>query len=129
MRFLLPMHELSVCQSIISEVQTIAMTRNAVAVRDIHLRIGPLSGVEAHLLRRAFPFAAAGTVAAAAALHISAAPVRIHCSFCDEEMTVPANRLVCGLCANWQTKLVSGDELLLERVEMQSDMPEDQSDV
>jgi hydrogenase nickel incorporation protein HypA/HybF len=113
------MHELSICQAIIAEVQAIATARNAVTVSDIHLRIGPLSGVETPLLKNAFPFAAAGTVAADAELHVAASPVRILCSQCGGEMTVPANRLLCGNCASWRTELVSGDELLLERVEMQ----------
>ena len=113
------MHELSICQAIIAQVQAIAEEKRATAVSDIHLRIGPLSGVETLLLRNAFPFAAAGTVAAGAALHVSDMPVRIRCSQCGGEMTVPANRLLCGDCASWKTELVGGDELLLERVEMQ----------
>jgi hydrogenase nickel incorporation protein HypA/HybF len=113
------MHELSICQAIIAQVQAIAEEKRATAVSDIHLRIGPLSGVEALLLRNAFPFAAAGTVAAGAALHVSDMPVRIRCSQCGGEMTVPANRLLCGNCTSWKTELIGGDELLLERVEMQ----------
>lgn len=117
------MHELSICQAIIAQVQAIAVEKRATAVSDIHLRIGPLSGVESLLLRNAFPFAAAGTVAAGAALHVSDMPVRIRCSQCGGEMTVPANRLLCTDCASWKTELVGGDELLLERVEMQCDNP------
>jgi hydrogenase nickel incorporation protein HypA/HybF len=117
------MHELSICQAIIAEVQAIAEDRQALSVSDIHLRIGPLSGVETPLLRNAFPFAAAGTVAAGAALHVASVPVRVRCSQCGGEFTVPANRLLCGNCGSWQTALVSGDELLLERVEMQCDSP------
>lgn len=117
------MHELSICQAIIAEVQAIAEDRQALAVSDIHLRIGPLSGVETSLLRNAFPFAAAGTVAADAALHVASVPVRVRCKQCGGEMTVPANRLLCGNCASWQTELISGDELLLDRVEMQCASP------
>jgi hydrogenase nickel incorporation protein HypA/HybF len=113
------MHELSICQAIISEVQALAAARSAVSVSDIHLRVGPLSGVEMPLLRNAFPFAAAGTVAERAALHIALTPVRIRCSRCNANMEVPANRLLCRKCSSWRTELLSGDELLLDRVEMQ----------
>jgi hydrogenase nickel incorporation protein HypA/HybF len=112
------MHELSVCQAIIGEVQTLAAARGAEIVSDIHLRIGPLSGVESPLLRNAFPFASAGTVAANAELHISDMPVRVRCRLCAVESETPPNRLLCGSCSSWQTELLSGDELLLERVEM-----------
>jgi hydrogenase nickel incorporation protein HypA/HybF len=32
-----------------------------------------------------------------------------------------ANRLVCGRCGNWRTQLISGDELLLQRVMMKTE--------
>ena len=32
------------------------------------------------------------------------------------------NRLICGACGDWHTQLLSGDELILESVELQ--MPE-----
>jgi hydrogenase nickel incorporation protein HypA/HybF len=112
------MHELSVCQAIIGEVQALAAARGAVFVSDIHLRVGPLSGVESPLLRNAFPFASAGTVAANAELHISDMPVRVRCRHCAVESETPPNRLLCSSCSSWQTELLSGDELLLERVEM-----------
>ena len=115
------MHELSLCQAIIGEIEAIAAAKNAASVSDIYLRIGPLSGVETPLLRNAFPFAAAGTVADGAALHVSVLPVRIRCSGCNAETEVPANRLLCGECESFRTELVSGDELLLERVELQCD--------
>jgi hydrogenase nickel incorporation protein HypA/HybF len=129
MRFSPLMHELAICQAIIREVQAVAIARNAVVVNDIHLRIGPLSGIETPLLRNAFPFAAAGTIAAAAVLHVSEAPVTVYCASCDTEMVVPANRLLCSNCNSWQTQLVGGDELQLERVEMQCPDEPERTDV
>ncbi|MEQ9562585.1 MAG: hydrogenase maturation nickel metallochaperone HypA [Woeseiaceae bacterium] len=123
------MHELSVCQAIIGEVQALAAARGAEIVSDIHLRVGPLSGVESPLLRNAFPFASAGTVAANAELHISDMPVRVRCRLCAEESETPPNRLLCGSCSSWQTELLSGDELLLERVEMRCTAEEVGTDV
>jgi Zn finger protein HypA/HybF involved in hydrogenase expression len=32
---------------------------------------------------------------------------------------VPANRLVCPHCKNWRTTLVSGDEMVLQQVELE----------
>ena len=40
------MHELSVCQALIGQVEVIAEEENAAQVVTIHLGIGPLSGVE-----------------------------------------------------------------------------------
>ena len=112
------MHELAVCQALLDEVSALARARHAVTVTDIHVGIGPLSGVEAGLLEDAFPIAAAGTLADSAALHLYRTPVRVRCGECGAETEVQANCLVCGRCRHWRTTLTSGDELLLERVEM-----------
>ena len=112
------MHELAVCQSLLREVERVARQRGARVVTQIHLSIGPLSGVEADLLRRAFTIARTGTVAARAALVTEPAPVRVSCSRCERESAVPANRLLCPRCGEWRTRLVSGDEMALVRVEM-----------
>lgn len=112
------MHELSVCQSLLDQVQRIAADHGAERVERILLRIGPLSGVEAPLLRNAFPLAAAGTIAEDAVLDIEPAPVRVHCVTCGAETDATPNRLLCGACGDWHTRLVSGDELLLANLEM-----------
>ena len=49
--------------SLLEQVAAIAAERSAVSVVKIELDIGPLSGVEADLLRNAYPIAAAGTIA------------------------------------------------------------------
>jgi len=114
------MHELAICQALLSEVASLARSRGAISVTDIHVGIGPLSGVEADLLQDAFPIAAAGTVANAALLHLRKTEVRVRCEECNKETAAKVNRLVCGSCGNWRTTLTGGDELLLERVEMKT---------
>jgi hydrogenase nickel incorporation protein HypA/HybF len=116
-------HELSVCQAMIGQVETIAADRGVLAVKLIRIRIGPLSGVVPELLERAFPLAAAGSVAEGAQLNIEAAPIRVRCETCGAETEAAANRLLCGACGDWHTRLISGDELLLESVELDMEMP------
>ncbi len=69
-------------------------------------------------MQNAFPIAAAGTVAGNATLHLEASPIRVRCESCGEESEVTANRLVCRECGDWHTTLLSGDELILQRVVM-----------
>lgn len=113
------MHELSVCQALIGQVETIARRESAGRVTAIHLAIGPLSGVEPGLLRRAWPLACGNTVAAEAELLIEEAGIRVACSVCGAETGATANRLLCGECGDWRTRLVSGDELVLTRLELE----------
>ena len=110
------MHELAICQALISQVSEVARERNASAVSDIYVTVGPLSGVERPLMRNAFPIAAAGTVASRAELHLEVSGVRVRCEDCGAESDVRANRLVCAKCGDWRTTLISGDELILQRV-------------
>lgn len=112
------MHELSVCLSLMQQVERIARERNAEKVTKITLNIGPLSGVEPDLLRNAYPLAAAGTVAEDAELVMEIADIVVQCSQCDSETTVMPNKLVCGSCGDFRTRVTSGDELTLMRVEL-----------
>jgi len=112
------MHELSVCLALIDQVESIAQAHGATEVERILLRVGPLSGVEPPLLKSAYPLAAAGTVAERATLDIETMPVRVQCTECGEETTVEPNRLICGKCGGFRTRLVSGEEMLLASVEL-----------
>jgi hydrogenase nickel incorporation protein HypA/HybF len=112
------MHELSVCLSLLQQLETIAAERNASAVERVFLKIGPLSGIEPHLLRQAYPLAVAGTVAENAELIIEASDVVVTCTQCGSESTVPPNRLLCADCGDFRTRIISGDEMILQRLEL-----------
>jgi hydrogenase nickel incorporation protein HypA/HybF len=112
------MHELSVCLALLQQVERIAHERSASSVTEIVVKVGPLSGVEPDLLRRAYPLAAAGTVAEKAVLSIETPSVVVHCSRCKERSTVPPNRLLCASCGDFRTRLESGDEMILQSLEL-----------
>ena len=114
------MHELAICQSLINQLETIAAERNAQSISLIVVGVGPLSGVEAQLLKNAYPIASAGTVADNAEIVIEQLPVKVKCSECGCESEAKPNKLICKNCGNWRTTLVSGDELLLLSVELET---------
>ncbi len=109
------MHELAICQSILAQAVDIAGQR---AVRRITLSIGPLAGVEPHLLRAAFPLVAAGTCCAGAQLAIRLSAVRVSCQLCGAASEVQPNRLLCGLCGTWHVRLVKGDEMRIDSIDV-----------
>jgi hydrogenase nickel incorporation protein HypA/HybF len=113
------MHELSVCQALVEQAERIARERQSRVIR-LMLKIGPLSGVESELLRRAFPLASAGTCCEGAALEFLAAPVTVYCPDCMTTSEVAANKLLCPECGNWRTSLASGDEMVLQTVELET---------
>jgi len=117
------MHELAISRALIRQVEGIAGERHAERVIRIVVRIGPLSGVEPALLRNAWSLACAGTCAADAELVVEASSVRVRCLECGAESEVPSNRLLCGSCGRWRTQVLTGDELLLIRVELEKKLP------
>ena len=119
------MHELAICQSLIDQIENIAMDRDAKSVTSIVIGMGPLSGVEAQLLKSAYPIASIGTIAEHAELIIENLPVRVKCNRCDCETDALPNKLICGHCGDWKTTLISGDELLLMSVELEKSKNEE----
>ncbi len=115
----LVVHELSICQALMSQVETIAAQHQAGKVTCITVQIGVLSGVVPELLTQAFTIARAGTIAEQARLITETLPIKIRCRQCGAETEACANRLLCGECGDWQTQLISGEELLLASVELE----------
>jgi hydrogenase nickel incorporation protein HypA/HybF len=118
------MHELSVCQSFIAQVERIAFAHSARSVDKIVVRLGPLSGVEIPLLRQAYTLARAGTIAENAELITEIQPIRVACRTCGAETNASVNRLLCGACGDYHTRLLSGDEMILASVELNVDAGE-----
>ena len=111
------MHELSVCLSLINQVQQHTKKQGAQRVSSIQLSVGPLSGVEIPLLKNAFSLCHKGTVAEGASLEISVPQVMVQCDDCEMTSKVKPNNLTCPNCKNWRTRLTQGDELVLLRLE------------
>ncbi len=106
-----------------TQVESVARDNDAARITSITLGLGPLSGVEAQLLEDAFPIASAGSIAADAALVIQLIPLRVACAECGAETEAKPNKLICAACGNWQTRLISGDALLLMSVELERMQP------
>jgi hydrogenase nickel incorporation protein HypA/HybF len=111
------MHELSVCIALLEQVERVAQERASAEVAQIVIKLGPLSGIEPQLLRRSYPIAAKGTVAENANLRIDTTEVVVDCTQCDCRSVAAPNRLLCGECGDFRTRIVSGDEMILQSVE------------
>jgi hydrogenase nickel incorporation protein HypA/HybF len=113
-------HELAVAQALVEQVDAVIGQHGAAQASLIRVRIGPLAGVVPELLATAFPLAAAGSRMEHAALEFTHAPIRVRCQTCGAETEATMNRLLCGACSDWHTQVLSGDELLLESVELET---------
>jgi hydrogenase nickel incorporation protein HypA/HybF len=113
-------HELSVAQALVDQVEAVISQHQAHSASLVRVRIGPLAGVEPHLLASAFPLAVAGSRLEHAVLDVVRAPIQVRCQTCGVETEATINRLVCGACGDWHTQVISGDELVLESVELET---------
>lgn len=113
------MHELSVCESLLSQVSEIARANEATRVTSITVLLGPLAGVEPHLLQQAFTIARAPTVASQSELIIEDEPVKIRCRHCGKEQTTSPVKLRCANCGG-PGALISGDALTLANLSIET---------
>lgn len=110
------MHEYSLVQAMVDRVEQEARARSATAVSRLAVRIGALSGVEPELLASAFTLCRTG-ILAGAELEIRRAEAAWACPTCAGAISAGAV-LRCPVC-DVPARMVSGDEILLEQIEME----------
>ena len=111
------MHEYSIVQALLDRVAQEARTHGAVRVHAVTVRIGELAGVEVELLQTAYDTVRHGTVCEQAPLSVATVAAEWACPRCGER--IPAGRaLQCAGCSVG-ARLVSGDEIVLDRIEME----------
>jgi hydrogenase nickel incorporation protein HypA/HybF len=110
------MHEYSLVRALADRVQAEARARRAVAVHRLSVAIGAVSGVEPELFETAFTLCREG-VLAGAELRIRRVEAEWSCPTCGGDIPRGA-ALRCEGCGV-PARLRSGDEILLERIEME----------
>ena len=121
------MHEYSIGRALIGRVEAEAAVRGATAVRSVSVRIGELSGVDVVLLATAYETLADGTVCRGSTLDLATVPARWACRECAGPIAT-GGPLRCPACGG-PAALQQGDEILLERIEMDVEEREDRIDV
>ena len=111
------MHEYSLVQSLLDTVEREAAARGATAVHRLRLQVGEMSGVETSLLRSAYETFTDRSICAGAELEIVPVAVRWGCPACGAELAA-GGALRCQACGG-PARLVAGDEIVLERIEME----------
>jgi hydrogenase nickel incorporation protein HypA/HybF len=112
------LHELSLARGLVSQAQRIAEQHQARCIDEVVVRVGALSGVEADLLARAFLEARTGSLAERATLMVEERPLEIRCAACGWHGPVDLSNMACVRCGGYNIDIVSGDELVLMRVEL-----------
>ena len=111
------MHEMSLCYSLLDTIAVYQRANMDKCVGLVHVKIGPLSGVEPDLLHQAFLTCRTHSIGDLAALQIHTSAIKVRCTLCGKHSRAVVNRIICASCGSWQTELIQGDEFVLQRIE------------
>jgi hydrogenase nickel incorporation protein HypA/HybF len=98
-------------------VESEARAHRASAVHRVTVRVGEASGVDVELLETAYSTFRERTLCAQAELCVDVVPVRWRCEQCGSA-AVAGQVLRCTRCYS-RMRLAEGDELVLDRIEME----------
>src|SRR5690554_4243343 len=111
------MHEMSLMSELFSIIQVYVSEYHLSKVSKVVLRIGEMTCVEDSALKYAFRLFARGTEMEGAELVLKRVGAVCECQVCSEKYKVTYTDKYCPICGNYNYKLISGDELLLESLE------------
>jgi len=112
------MHELSIALSIL-DLAAEESERRGVDISAIHLRLGPLSGVDERALDSAFELAREHSNTPTARLVIELVPLIVHCPQCNcSRKPLSIQHLVCPVCGSPTPEILSGRELQVFALEV-----------
>lgn len=114
------MHEVTVCDSLLDMVEETARNHGARRVAVVRVRIGEISGVVPELLEHAFEILAPERkLTRKAVLALERVRPLAHCEACGQDFEPEEYIFICPACGSGRTRLLAGDELSLDRLEME----------
>lgn len=112
------MHEMSLAESVLKQVEEVASREGARRVNGIYLDIGELSSVEVESLRFCFDVVLKGSVAEGAELNITLIPGLAWCIPCGENVSIRERWGTCPNCGSHQLQPTSGTEMRIREIEI-----------
>jgi len=113
------MHEYSVVQALLEQIEDIAEKNEATKVTKIIVKIGVMSGIEAHLLEIAFNTFKEKTVADGAEFIMNIQPVTIECNNCSKISELEKIHYCCQTCGSVDVNVIDGEDMFLMSLEME----------
>lgn len=109
------MHEYSIVEALLVNVQGHVDRARARSVRRLVVSVGERAGLDPVLFRRAFETFRERTPCEHAELQIVDVPVRWECARCAARLASPMTACMCG----GRARLGAGDDIVLDRIEME----------
>ena len=115
------MYEFSLTHSVNDAVQNLCRLSGWRKVRRILLKIGGMRKVNPELMSFIFAALSKDTPAEGAILSVMILPVTIRCFSCGRTGTREDSEFMCPSCGSRNVELISGLELAIEVLEVESD--------
>ena len=112
------MHELSICLSMIDEIELQREKYGDAIVEVVYMRLGVLSGVDPQALRFAYEIAREGTSLASSRLEIETVPLLVFCPSCGQTHTPDPQDVLCPRCVTPEQEILEGRELEVRALEL-----------
>lgn len=106
------MHEYSIVRSLIHQAEAIVASEGGKAT-EIHVSIGPLSGVEPLLVESAYEQLAADSKLSDAVLRIEETELQARCCDCNGEFVIRSFVFECPHCDSRHVDVTGGDDFRL----------------
>ena len=113
------MHEYSVVQALLEQIEDVAEQNDASKVTKIIVKIGVMSGIEAHLLEIAFNTFKEKTICDGAEFVMNIQPLKIRCNSCKTECELEKIHYCCQKCQSTDVEVIDGEDMFLMSLEME----------
>lgn len=112
------MHEMALCEGLVSALQEQARTQDFSRVHAVFLEIGALATIEPDAMSFNFPIVARGTLAEGAALHIAHVDGAAWCMACSTKVSIRAHGEGCPNCGSYQLQVLDGQQMTIKQLEV-----------
>lgn len=113
------MHEMGITAEVLRAAVEGAESAGAVRINSVHLTVGELTEIVPDALQFAWETLTPGTLAEGAELVIEHTPGHSVCLTCENEFDHDRWDRICPKCGSFATKGISGDELLIDKVDVE----------
>ncbi len=104
------MHELSLATSLINLIEREAAKSGFMAVLEVQIEVGDLSGVEADAFGSALELLVSDTILSGAEITILRTPGHGKCNTCDREFLMTTRTDTCPGCKAFPSEISGGEE-------------------
>ena len=112
------MHELSICESILSLAVDTAKRAGAKKVTRVRVKHGELRAIVPELMSHYFQFLAKDTIAAGSELEMEEVKALARCKSCGVEYRPEGFNFQCPSCGENAPEVLNGMELFMEDIEV-----------